>query len=62
MRIARQHEAAHARHTRWDLPEFRRLGASERMIDVIVTLEEPRIERNAIIGSSAGVSAGLPKL
>lgn len=43
------HEAAHAKHTRWDMDAFTDLGASKRMIDVIVTLEEPRIERNAVL-------------
>lgn len=51
---ALEHEASHARHTKstgvvdWK-EEF---GASRRMIDVIVALEEPRIEYNAIRADS----------
>ena len=46
---AMDHEAAHARHTKFDprdlMDDF---GATRKMIDVITTLEEPRIERNAV--------------
>jgi hypothetical protein len=44
-----QHEAAHARHTKWDPRDLmERHGATRRMLDVITTLEEPRIEANAV--------------
>ena len=42
------HETAHARWTKWDFDAFTEAGANKRMMDVIVTLEEPRIEYNAI--------------
>jgi hypothetical protein len=43
------HEAAHARHTHWDPRELMEVyGATRKMIDVITTLEEPRIEAQAI--------------
>jgi hypothetical protein len=43
------HEAAHAAHTRWDHKELvGHYGATPKMIDVIVTLEEPRIEANMV--------------
>jgi len=43
------HEAAHARHTQWDPRDLmENYGATRKMIDVITTLEEPRIERQAI--------------
>ena len=39
------HEAAHARHTHWDPRDLmENYGATRKMIDVITTLEEPRIE------------------
>jgi hypothetical protein len=43
------HEAAHARHTRWDPRELiETYGATRKMVDVITTLEEPRIEAQAV--------------
>lgn len=43
------HEAAHARHTRWDPRELMEVyGATRKMLDVITTLEEPRIEAQAL--------------
>jgi hypothetical protein len=46
---AMDHEAAHARHTKFDprnlMEEF---GATRKHIDVITTLEEPRIEANSV--------------
>jgi hypothetical protein len=46
---AMDHEAAHARHTKWDPRELMETyGATRKMIDVITTLEEPRIEANSV--------------
>ena len=46
---AMEHEAAHARHTTWDPRDLMSdLGATRKMIDVITTLEEPRIEAAAL--------------
>jgi hypothetical protein len=44
-----RHEAAHARHTRFD-PRLLEsdFGATRKMIDVITTLEEPRIEKRSL--------------
>jgi hypothetical protein len=43
------HEAAHARHTSWDPRNLMETyGATRKMIDVITTLEEPRIEAQAL--------------
>jgi hypothetical protein len=42
------HEAAHARHTRWEQADLEEAGATPRIMDVIVTLEEPRIEACAM--------------
>jgi hypothetical protein len=43
------HEAAHARHTHWDPRELMETyGATRKMVDVITTLEEPRIEAQAL--------------
>jgi hypothetical protein len=43
------HEAAHARHTHWDPRDLmENYGATRKMIDVITTLEEPRIEAQAL--------------
>src|SRR4051812_8411850 len=43
------HEAAHARHTKWDPRDLMdEHGATRKMIDVITTLEEPRIEAQAL--------------
>jgi hypothetical protein len=43
------HEAAHARHTHWDPRELmEEFGATRKMVDVITTLEEPRIEAQAL--------------
>jgi hypothetical protein len=43
------HEAAHARHTHWDPKDLMEVhGATRKMLDVITTLEEPRIEAQAI--------------
>jgi hypothetical protein len=42
------HEAAHARHTRWSQADLEAAGATPRIMDVIVTLEEPRIEACAM--------------
>jgi hypothetical protein len=46
---AMEHEAAHARHTTWDPRDLMsEYGATRKMIDVITTLEEPRIEAAAL--------------
>jgi hypothetical protein len=46
---AMDHEAAHARHTKWDPRELmEEFGATRKMLDVITTLEEPRIEANSV--------------
>jgi hypothetical protein len=46
---AMTHEAAHARHTRFDPRELmEEFGATRKMVDVITTLEEPRIEAHAL--------------
>ena len=46
---AMDHEAAHAKHTKFDPRELMDdFGATRKMIDVITTLEEPRIEANAV--------------
>lgn len=46
---AMDHEAAHAAHTRFDPRDLMEShDASRKMIDVITTLEEPRIERFAL--------------
>jgi hypothetical protein len=46
---AMDHEAAHARHTKFDPRELMdEYGATRKMIDVITTLEEPRIEANSV--------------
>lgn len=46
---AMDHEAAHARHTKFDPRELMETyGATRKMIDVITTLEEPRIEANSV--------------
>jgi hypothetical protein len=43
------HEAAHARHTHWDPRDLMdEHGATRKMLDVITTLEEPRIEAQAV--------------
>jgi hypothetical protein len=43
------HEAAHARHTHFDPRDLmENYGATRKMIDVITTLEEPRIEAQAL--------------
>src|SRR3954464_2724016 len=43
------HEAAHARHTHFDPRDLMdNHGATRKMIDVITTLEEPRIEAQAV--------------
>ena len=43
------HEAAHARHTHWDPRDLmENHGATRKMVDVITTLEEPRIEAQAL--------------
>ena len=43
------HEAAHARHTHWDPKDLMEVhGATRKMLDVITTLEEPRIEAQAL--------------
>jgi hypothetical protein len=43
------HEAAHARHTQWDPRDLmENYEATRKMLDVITTLEEPRIEAQAI--------------
>jgi hypothetical protein len=43
------HEAAHAAHTHWDPRELMETyGATRKMVDVITTLEEPRIEAKAL--------------
>jgi hypothetical protein len=46
---AMTHEAAHARHTFFDPAELvKDFGATKRIVDVITTLEEPRIEAMSI--------------
>jgi hypothetical protein len=46
---AMTHEAAHARHTKFDPRDLMdEHGATRKMIDVITTLEEPRIEAQAL--------------
>lgn len=46
---AMTHEAAHAAHTRFDPRDLMdNYGATRKMIDVITTLEEPRIEAQAM--------------
>jgi hypothetical protein len=43
------HEAAHARHTHWDPRDLmENYEATRKMVDVITTLEEPRIEAQAL--------------
>jgi hypothetical protein len=43
------HEAAHARHTHFDPRDLMsEYGATRKMVDVITTLEEPRIEAQAL--------------
>jgi hypothetical protein len=51
---AMDHEAAHARHTHFDPRELMdEYEATRKMVDVITTLEEPRIEYNAIRANPA---------
>jgi hypothetical protein len=46
---ATEHEAAHARHTKWDPRDLMETyGATRKMLDVVTTLEEPRIEAQAL--------------